>query len=34
MDEIKNNNLRLKHVEVNQKEGKDQITLDISDMNK
>lgn len=34
MDEIRNNNLRLKHVEVNSKEGKDQVTLDISDMNK
>lgn len=34
MDEIRNNNLRLKHVEVNNKEGKDQVTLDISDMNK
>lgn len=34
MDEIRNNNLRLKHVEVNIKEGKDQVTLDISDMNK
>jgi hypothetical protein len=34
MDEIRSNNLRLKHVEVNTKEGKDQVTLDISDMNK
>ena len=34
MDEIRNNNLRLKHVEVNSKEGNDQLTLDISDMNK
>lgn len=34
MDEIRNNNLRLKHVEVNTKEGKDQVTVDISDMNK
>jgi hypothetical protein len=34
MDEIKNNNLKLKHVEVNSKEGKAQVTLDISDMNK
>jgi hypothetical protein len=34
MDEIRNNNLRLKHVEMNNKEGNDRVTLDISDMNK
>lgn len=34
MDEIRTNNLKLKHVEINTKEGNDQISVDISDMNK
>jgi hypothetical protein len=34
LDEIRNNNVKLKHVEINNKNGKDQMTVDISDMNK
>ena len=34
MDQIRNNNLKLKHVEVNSSQGKQEVNLDISDMNK
>jgi hypothetical protein len=34
MDEIRSNNLRLKHVEVNSEKGKESVNLDISDMNR
>lgn len=34
MDEIRSNNLKLKHVEVNSSQGKEEVNLDISDMNK
>lgn len=34
MDEIRNNNIKLKHVELNNKEGKESVNLDISDMNR
>ena len=34
MQEIRNNQIKLKHVEVNSGEGKEEVNLDISDMNK
>jgi hypothetical protein len=34
MDEIRSNNLKLKHVEVKKSTGGEQVNLDISDMNK
>jgi len=34
MDEIRNNNLKLKHVEVNNSQGGESVNVDISDMNK
>lgn len=34
MDEIRNHNIKLNHVNVNEAKGKSEMTLDISDMNK
>lgn len=34
MDEIRNNNLKLKHVEVNNSQGVQSVNVDLSDMNK
>lgn len=34
LDEIRNNNVKLKHIEVNNKEGQNQISMDISELNK